>query len=394
MRIFTRYVLAEFFSVLILSLVGMTALIVLVLVGREALDQGIGLFPMLRLIPYAFPIPMTYAVPGPVLLASAAVFGRISASNEIIAIKSMGISPLSIIWPVLAVTAFVSLSTVWLNDTAFSWGRLGIRRVLLDSAVETAYRVLDARKTYHTPRMTIHVRGVEGRRLIQPTIRLRPSGTRPGGTITAREARLRSNLDTRELTVELCDTIFDFGPNGGIVPGSQNYVITLAEFSRKGGSDRRPAETPLRAIPAAINRQCDLIRSLDQQCEVRTVGQLLTGDFTDLTGAPWQACQRKTAHAWETLHRLHTEPHRRFAVGFSCLCFAIVGVPMAVRRRHGEFLASFFSCFLPILLVYYPFLMISIDHAKEGSWPAASLWVGNLVLVAWGVLLMRRVRRY
>ncbi|MFV2065763.1 MAG: LptF/LptG family permease [Pirellulales bacterium] len=394
MRILTRYVLAEFLSVLILSLVGMTALIVLALIGREAIDQGIGLLPMLRLIPYACPIAMTYAVPGTVLLASAAVFGRIAAFNEVIGIKSMGISPLSIIWPVLIATAFVSLATVWLNDTAFSWGRLGIRRVLLDSAVETAYRVLATRKTYHTSQMTIHVRGVEGRRLIQPTIQMRPSGTRPGGTITAREAQLRSNLDTRELTVELYDTVLDFGPQMGILPGSQNYVITLAEFSRKGGSARRPAETPLVAIPAEINRQRDLILLLDQQCAARTVGQLMTGDFWDLTDARWTDYRQQTIHARHTLYRLNTEPHRRFAVGFSCLCFAVVGVPMAIRRRHGEFMASFFFCFLPILLVYYPFLMISIDHAKEGSWPAESVWVGNLVMVAWGALLLRRIRRY
>ena len=44
---------------------------------------------------------------------------------------------------------------------------------------------------------------------------------------------------------------------------------------------------------------------------------------------------------------------------------------MAIRLRHAEFLAIFFVCFLPILLVYYPLLAVSVDHAKDGAVPAA-----------------------
>ena len=36
---------------------------------------------------------------------------------------------------------------------------------------------------------------------------------------------------------------------------------------------------------------------------------------------------------------------------------------------------------LPILLIYYPFLMVSADYAKQGAWPPASVWLGNVVLV-------------
>jgi lipopolysaccharide export system permease protein len=62
--------------------------------------------------------------------------------------------------------------------------------------------------------------------------------------------------------------------------------------------------------------------------------------------------------------------------------------------RFSEFIASFFICFLPILLVYYPLLAVSVDQAKDGVFPPQSVWVGNIVLAVAGLWMMRRVVRY
>jgi lipopolysaccharide export system permease protein len=62
--------------------------------------------------------------------------------------------------------------------------------------------------------------------------------------------------------------------------------------------------------------------------------------------------------------------------------------------RFSEFIASFFVCFLPILLVYYPLLAVSVDHAKDGAFPPQSVWLGNVVLAIAGIWMLRRVTRY
>ena len=67
---------------------------------------------------------------------------------------------------------------------------------------------------------------------------------------------------------------------------------------------------------------------------------------------------------------------------------------MSMRMRQSDFLAIFFVCFLPILIVYYPLLMISLDKAKGGALPPQAVWLGNIVLVLWGAWLMRRVIRF
>jgi lipopolysaccharide export system permease protein len=91
---------------------------------------------------------------------------------------------------------------------------------------------------------------------------------------------------------------------------------------------------------------------------------------------------------------LKTEPHRRWAAGLSCLCFVMVGAPLAIRLRNSDFLTSFFLCFLPILIVYYPLLAYGIGRAKSGAVPPQVVWLGNLILVAAGVWMTRRMMRY
>ena len=121
---------------------------------------------------------------------------------------------------------------------------------------------------------------------------------------------------------------------------------------------------------------------------------MLTGDFDSLSERGLEGARARIAEAPRSrLHRLHTEPWRRWANGFSCLCFVMIGVPVAIWLRYSEFIASFFICFLPILLVYYPLLAVSVDQAKDGALPPQSVWLGNILLALAGIWLLRRVNR-
>ena len=75
--------------------VGMTVLMLTVGLAQEAIRQGLGPIPILRLIPYAIPNALRFAVPGTILFATCSVFGRMAAANEITTLKSLGISPLA-----------------------------------------------------------------------------------------------------------------------------------------------------------------------------------------------------------------------------------------------------------------------------------------------------------
>ena len=101
-------------------------------------------------------------MPATILLAACSVFGRMSADNEIVAIKSLGISPMVVIYPALSLAFIVSLVAVWINDIAVSWGRIGIYRVVVESVEEVAYSMLRTQRAYTTRQFSINVKGVSG----------------------------------------------------------------------------------------------------------------------------------------------------------------------------------------------------------------------------------------
>ena len=169
-RILTRYVLFDLLRVFLLALTGMTMVIFIVLAGNEFVDKGLGLGPLLRMTPYLLPQAMQFAVPGTMLLATTSVYGRLSGYQEIVAIKSMGISPMALVWPTLILATVVSFSAVLLNDIAVSWGRLGVQRIFIESIEEIVYGQLRMQRTYSTGNLSITVPRVEGRTLIQPIL--------------------------------------------------------------------------------------------------------------------------------------------------------------------------------------------------------------------------------
>jgi lipopolysaccharide export system permease protein len=392
MRILTRYVLLDLIKVFLLTLTGLTLLIFLVLIGKEAVDKGIGLGPLLRMTPYLLPQAMQFAVPGTMLLATTSVYGRLASYNEIVAIKALGISPMTIIWPTFVLATLVSFGAVALNDLAVSWGRTGVQRVFLASFEEVLYGHLRMRHTYNLGKANITVRDVDGFRLISPTLILQSTGDRPPLTVSAAEGELRLLSREGKLVVRLNDLEFD-GPFKYNEPEQFEYVVSLEEYMGMTPKNRSPSTYALAEIGPAVAEQEDLLARIEQASMAKATFGLLTGDFESLSEAAWKDYRRDQENALVRLHRLYTEPWRRWANGFSCLGFVLIGVPVAIWLRQSEFIASFFICFLPILLVYYPLLAVSVDQAKDGTFPPQSVWLGNLLLSLAGIWLLRRVNR-
>ena len=170
MRSLTRYVLIELLIVFLMTLTGMTLLMLLVGLATEAYRQGLGAGPLLQIIPYLLPNALRFAVPGTILFAACSVYGRMSYANEILVIKSLGLSPMTLLAPALVLSFVVSLAAVWLNDVAVSWGKQGVRTVIMHSIEEIIYGMLRTQRTYTSDQLTITVKDVQDRNLIQPTI--------------------------------------------------------------------------------------------------------------------------------------------------------------------------------------------------------------------------------
>ncbi|MBT3212421.1 MAG: YjgP/YjgQ family permease [Planctomycetaceae bacterium] len=393
MKIITRYVLSEMLQVFLVALTALTLFMLVIGLTKEAQQQGLGLLQIIALVPYVLPDAMRFAVPGTMLFAVASVFGRFSSSNEITALKAAGITPMATIYPIALLAVAISLSCVWLNDIAVSWGREGVRGVVVRSLEEIIYSRLQQQRSYSTDKLAINVKGVQGRRLIRPTMSFQPNDSSPPVTLSAMEAELKTDAKSGTITAICTNGIVRVGDVEVAFPDTIERVIPLESIGKNNPSSKSPSQIAMGDFAEAKEDALKQIHQAEQQIAGRLAEAFLTG-HAELSSPQHSAGEQATIdHLQNRLNRIAMEPWRRWANGFSCLAFVLVGAPMAIRMRNADFLTSFFLCFLPILLIYYPIFMAGVSQAKAGDLPPIAVWGGNALIAAWGCLLLRGVIR-
>jgi lipopolysaccharide export system permease protein len=390
----TRYVLFETLAVFLITLLAMTVLMVLVAIVRQAVREGMGVGPVLKMIPFALPEALRFSVPATILLAACTVFGRMAADNEIVAIKSLGISPRVLFVPVMVLAMFISIIAVWLNDVAVTWGREGMYRIAMESLEQIVYGVLRTQKSYGSGRISIVVKDVLGHQLKEPFISIYPSDGSDPITISARSAELTGDAHEGVLHIKLHRGVFQHGDIMHEFRSTLEFQVPLTDVHRKGGPVKRASDCALYQMGDQRRAEQQQLERLRRQMAEAAALQLASGSFEQLQSAHWNDQLNHWASTQDRLNRLTVEPWRRWANGFSCLFFVFVGAPLAVKMRTNNFFTTFAACFLPILFVYYPLMTYTADQAKDGLVPACGVWLSNLVLLGIGSWLMRDVLRH
>lgn len=397
----TRYILAEIFKIFAISLLVLTALILLIGVGRELLREGLGVMAVLSLLPFVLPISLQFALPATMLFSVCCVYGRMSADGEIATVKSAGISPMRVMQPAFVFAAVLSPFAVYLSDVAVSWGRPGAKRVIMHSIEDVVYRMLRAQRSYSSPRgFSIHVQDVvddgEDRRLLHPTVTMHMKESAEPLMLEAREGRIALNPQAEMLTLQVVDCrVVGGGGHDAYFPGVMDIPIPLDIVLQKGSvSSSSPSELPLRVIGPEAIRQERASEANRQRLAAQTGFSLISARWDELAGPRGQSLESEIRDGQRRLTRLRTEPWRRWAGGFSCFFFVLVGVPLAIRMKSADYWTSFGMCFIPILLIYYPLLEFGLDNAKDGQLPPYAVWMGNGLLGVIALHLMRYVYRY
>ena len=92
-------------------------------------------------------------------------------------------------------------------------------------------------------------------------------------------------------------------------------------------------------------------------------------------------------------NRYNVEYHKKFAIPFACVIFALLGIPMAVTTsRSGKGVSV--SLALAVYLVYYLFLMGGEKLADRGKLdPFIAMWAANFLLLGLGVPMFIKAAR-
>ena len=94
------------------------------------------------------------------------------------------------------------------------------------------------------------------------------------------------------------------------------------------------------------------------------------------------------------IRAIDVEMQMRPALAFGCLFFVLVGCPVGIWLSKSDYLSAFVTCFLPIVVVYYPLMLCGSNFAKEGKLhPLPDVWIANATMGVIALGLFRRLLR-
>ncbi len=371
MSTITRHILGEFLKVFLATLGVVLVALVLSDVIKELQNRGFRLPQIVLILPYLMPYAVKSAMHGALLFAACSVYGRMAAANELVALKSLGIMPLVVLWPTIAVAAPLSVLAVCLDELDATWGGRGIQQVLVNHIDDVAYGVLQRHRVYRGPNFELVVQQVAGRKLIRPTLTLRRDSEQT--TITAIDGELRARPFAHQLRVILNQGTVAGEDFEGSFPDTFEHDVTLDEPSREAYTWDR------------CQRQRQVVEQLSG--ELAALGR--GANATDRASA-WA----RLADAEHTLRQCEAQWQHKWANGFCCFFFVLAGAPAAMILRFDSWLANFFACFLPIILLYQPLHKLPIFLAEAGFLPCYCVWGGNVVLAVASLATLRYIVRH
>jgi lipopolysaccharide export system permease protein len=311
---------------------------------------------ILKLFLFIAPSFLIFTIPIGVLLSTLLAFGRLSSDNEVTAFKASGISLYQLFLPISVFSLATCLLTAFLVFYGLPWGNRGFKATLFTMAqsnadVEIHEKVfVDAFDGLVVYVDTVPMDGkkMEGILIYDE----REKGTY--NTIFAKEGYLISNPKSQEVTLKL-------------IRGDVHRFEPRTNTYQKIQFDTYDLKLELAATLAAVGKN---LREHEM-----SIGEIKK-KIAELKGAG------------ENTTVQEVELHRRYAIPFACLVFALIGVPLGSQpRRSGRSHGFVFG--ILIVIGYYISLSASEILAVRRLIPASLAgWSSNLVFGGLGILLL------
>jgi lipopolysaccharide export system permease protein len=391
LSILHRYVLAELLRVFILALAAITGILVLVLLVAEASQQGLPATAIAKLIPLVVPSTLPFTIPTTTLFAVAVVYGRLSHDNEITAVKSAGVPITKLLWPAFYLGVAMSVVVFFLYEEVIPRATHAFKRAALEDIQELLYAKLrrDLRFQQAGVNYSIFVKEVQGRRLLGAIFKKRDDKTGDEIVVSAREAELEVNLERGEVVVTMrYGELTRSDGSRVIIDDEMNFAVPLPPtfYARQPRARELTNSQLLASIRAQQKEQQRLVEAIHAKFGHFQHNEELIKKNEE---------NRKLYYSFRKQWELETEYAMRPALAASCLCFVLIGCPVAVWFHRRDYLSAFVACFLPITITYYPLVMFGINLGKEGRIePSLLLWAGDALLGATGLGLLRRLLRH
>ncbi len=392
-----RIIFWELCKVFFMSLTGLTGLLLLAVVVIEAQNQGLGPMQILMIIPLMIPSTLPFTIPATTLFATCVVYGRLAHDNEILAIRAAGINIIHVVWPAAVLGLAMSVVTAGLFHTLIPRTYHMMKSVFLDDIENMLYTMLKREGRFAHPRTeyAMFVKRVEGRKLIKPLFLHREPHTQQFDIIAeAREAEINLELSKKRILVKMRDC--NVADKKNEAPAHIDEKIWAIDIPDGGVDDRRYRRTDMTwdDLVDRLEELKVLIKETEHKIAHNTA-MLTLANPPETLGKHVQNLRAEKKMYEQQTREFSAEIHRRPALALGCLCFVLVGCPVGIWFSRSDYLSAFVTCFLPIVLLYYPLMLCGENMARGGSANlAVAIWSADAIMFVIAIGLYRRLMKH
>jgi lipopolysaccharide export system permease protein len=362
MKLIDRYIgrqvlTSSIFAVLVLSVVLVLGNIFKKLLGL-LVNHDVPLDLILSFVSYVLPFSLTFTIPWGFLTAVLLVFGRLSAENELTALRANGVSIPRSTLPVFALATLFAGICLWINVEVAPKAQKRMQDAFFNIATSNPLALFASDKVIEEfPGQKIYVGRNEGRKLYNLLVYELNEELDPKSIIHAHRGELETDLVNQQVLMRLYDARFEQrdeeAPGDltkikqGITMQETVVAIQLKELYQKNKKKRGPS--------------------------AMTIEELIKDPKLASSSAA------------------KTEVSKRFSTALASLAFALFAIPLAITAQRRETSIGFMLS-LSVAFAYF-FLMILVDTVRDkAAWhPELLIWVPNALFMGLGAWLFYRL---
>ena len=357
-----RYIFKEFVSPFTVNVLFFTFIFLmaeLIQITNWIVNYNISLSIILRMIFYQTPYFLIFVIPLSIMITVLLTFLRLSSENEILAIKSGGISLYALLTPVFAFCLVGSALTIFMTLYGQSWGRSALK--------ELTYEVVSANIDIGLKERTFN-------------------DSFSGVTIYVNEIDLRNkNLvdvfieDNRQ--PDKVNTVI--APTGKIFNDPRNAVAHLKLFNGSILQTNLKKKTAHSIhfdtydISLETKRSHGKKKKKPKRPKEMTIGEL-------------SRYVRDSHIEDQKYFNALLELHRRFSIPFGCFALGLLAVPLGVQAKSAK---RSFGLVLGLVFFLFYYLLMSLGkvYGETGAYPPLiGMWLPNVVIGGVGVYFLIR----
>ena len=432
MRLLSRYFIKELMYPFIFSLLMITFVLFINFLLR-AIDRFLGKgLELLTILEYLFlnlAWIIALSVPMAVLLSTLMAFGRLSEDNEINALRSSGISFLSIIRAPLIFGTLIAIMLIYFNN--YILPEMNFKARLLSGDIYKKRPDMNIEPGIfldNLPDYSIIIGGKNDS--LMTDVRIFSKSKKEAQTsIYAKTGRLSTLADAFLLTLnngEIHELESDNYSNYRRIIFETHRITIPADdllLNRRDSSNRSDREM---TVPMILNKidnynkrlykvekrlagafframgDSSFPKSIDQSYQLverskKTIesNKLLTNTELQKSLRKLRNLERQIKNEFRLIssynkskNKYQVEIHKKFSIPFACVLFVLLGAPLGVMAKRGGFAVST-SLSFGFFLLYYILLIIGEEIAdRDLVSPAIGMWTPNLILTLFALYLI------